>query len=85
MNKAQLERQEMLHSVQSALADLAAAQQNSTVAAAESAAATLSASQAVDLTRSLSQQQGQLQADLKAAHEEVRALQLLRESIQKNM
>ena len=75
----------MLHSVQSALADLAVAQQNSTLTAAESAAAELSASQAVDLTRTLSQQQGQLQADLKTAHEEVRALQLLRDSIQKNM
>ena len=75
----------MLHSVQSALADLAVAQQNSTLTAAESAAAELSASQAVDLTRTLSQQQGQLQADLKTAHEEVLALQLLRDSIQKNM
>ena len=75
----------MLRNVQSALAALAAAQQNSTLAAAESATAAVSASQAADLTRTMSQQQGQLQADLKSMHEEVQVLQQLRDAIQKNM
>ena len=75
----------MLRNVQSALAALAAAQQNSTLAAAESATAAVSASQAADLTRTMSQQQGQLQADLKSTHEEVQVLQQLRDAIQKNM
>ena len=75
----------MLQNVQSALAALAAAQQSSTLAAAESATAAVSASQAADLTRTMSQQQGQLQADLKSMHEEVQVLQQLRDAIQKNM